>query len=242
MQRHFIILCFILFSSLSLLGQTKIDDIVSIEIPGIVTKGDTVTKEAEVLSYYSNNETDSYVVVRVAVMTEGKEVRNLPVDSASLLKIYRQLMPGHIATMNRKGFILKDSMQVKIKDYLAYRITFIDKQSSHQNAETLILSLNGIVYEILYSQVGQFVEINKNKFQESLKISESAKQIAERSEKWGFDNLYSLFVSVLVIMLGFYLKVKTDEQNKFTKRLWRLLIILGSLNFLMELYLIINYR
>jgi len=195
----------------SLFGQTRIDENIAIEIPGSVHQMDTVTNNASVSSFYSNNKTDSYFVMRMAVMSNGKEVQTLP-NSEGLKRIYNQIIGDQIRSMSNKGFFLKNTQEVKIKDFLAYRISYKTIESQDQSGETLLLCLNGIVYIFTYSRVDHYLEKHKNEFQKSLEINSSAKQIAavetDLKGKFSFADLISYGVVGFVLIIFFYRKTR----------------------------------
>jgi hypothetical protein len=211
MKIHTIIICFLLFY-IPLFGQTKIDENVSIEIPGKVHHMDTVTNNASVSSFYSNSKTDSYLVMRMAVMSNGNEVQILPVDSSGLKRIYNQIIGDQIKSMGKKGFLLRNTQEIKIKDYLAYRISYKTVDSQNQSGETLLLCLNGIAYVFTYSRADYYIEKHKNEFQNSLKINSLAKQIAtvKTDSKGGFSfaDLISYGVIGFVLIIFFYRKTR----------------------------------
>jgi hypothetical protein len=223
MKRHALLTIFLLFSGISLFSQTKIDENVFIEIPGTVTRIDTINKDVSMSRFYSMNKIDSYIVIRAASMSKGNEVHNLPVDSSGLKRIYQDLIPDQIETMIEKGYILRDSQFVKLGNHLAYRISFVDKDSSTRKAETTLFSANGVLYIFIYYAVDHFVEANLNKFQSSLKINNSAKQIADKvidsDEPFSVANIISY--GLLPLALVWFFIQKSRKKSKWgipTKR------------------------
>jgi hypothetical protein len=223
MIRSAVITTFLLFSGISLFSQTKIDENVSVEIPGTVHRVDNIKKDAATSTFYSANKIDSYIVIRAASMSKGNEVHNLPADSSSLKRTYQELIPDQIETMNEKGFVVRDTQYIKLNHRLAYRITFEDKHSSARKAETLLLSANGVLYIFIYYSVDHFVETNLNRFHNSLKISNSAEQIA--AKVINSENTFSLanliaYVLLPLALLWFFIQ-KSRKKSKWgipTKR------------------------
>ena len=106
----------------------------------------------------------------------------------------------------------KDSIQMKFKDYNAYKLTFKEKNSEKESAETLILCLNGITYVFIYSKVQSYDIKAKEKFFNSIKItnSENIKQIEEPYNYW-----IALFKILLgIIFIYFVRKYRKKEEKR----------------------------
>ena len=90
---------------------------------------------------------------------------------------------------------LKDSTQIKLNNYIAYKLIFKGENSEEENGETIILYLNGISYFFIYSKVGSYNQLNKEKFFKSIKINnpENLKQI---------DEPYNYWMAIAKILLG----------------------------------------
>ena len=103
---------------------------------------------------------------------------------------------------------LKNSTQIKLNNYIAYKLIFKGKNSEEENGETILLYLNGITYVFIYSKVGSYSQINKEKFFKSIKInnSENLKQIEEPYSYWGalakmlFGGIFIFFALKLIKM------------------------------------------
>ena len=146
----------ILLLSTSLFGQTKVDSIFSIQFPTKPEKYDFSEKKESGTAFYSNNEKDSFVVMRL--MTDNGETefkKNLP-DLKSLKKAYEKMVEVQIKAMREKKFIFKDSTEIKINNFIGYRITYQDENSGNQNAESILLLINGIHFIATYSKIGEF--------------------------------------------------------------------------------------
>lgn len=206
----------LLFSHLSVFSQTKIDNFVSVKIPGELQTKAFDEANASVKSFYSNSKTESYLVMRMAVMSNGEEKNTLAEDSSQLYRIYKQIYEPQVETMKRKGFFLLDTQKVKFKNYLAYKLNYKTADSQNESAETLLICLNGIVYVFTYSRVGDYILQHKEDFQESITINSSAKQIV--GIKAGSTGLFSVsdFISYGIIasfLIFFFLKGR--KKSKF---------------------------
>ena len=206
----------LLLSHLSVFSQTKIDNFVSTKIPGEVQIKDFDEVNASVKSFYSNSTAESYLVMRMAVMSNGEEVNTLAENSSGLNKIYSQISESQIESMKNKGFLLLDTQKVKIKDYSAYKITYKTADSQNESAETLLVCLNGVVYVFTYSRVGDYVVRHKEEFQQSVQINRSAKQIADapvNSEgTFSVASLVSYGIIALVLIV-FFIKKSRDKSS-----------------------------
>jgi len=177
-----------------LFSQTKIDENITVDFPGQPKTFENVEKRntlnqvfnATIKAYYLNSEQESYIAMRVNVLTEGELEPELPQSDAELKEKYEQSIDEHIKSMSKKGLFFKDSIQINLNDYLAYKLTFKGKNSEQENGQTLILYLNGVTYVFIYSKVASYSQKNKDIFFKSIKIndSENLKQITEPYNYW----------------------------------------------------------
>ena len=197
-------------------SQTKIDEYVTIRIPGIIKKIDTVTAGAAVSTLFSHNKSDSYFVMRMAVLSKGREVNSLPENLDGLNRIYKLISKGQIESMEKKGFLLLNTEQIKFKDYSALKITYRTAESQSEGGETLLFCLNGVVYAFTYSRVGEYVAQHKTEFQKSLQINTSTKQIANNSVIsdgiFSVSNIASYGILILVLLV-FFIKKTREKSN-----------------------------
>ena len=201
----------ILLLSTSLFGQTKVDSIFSIQFPTKPEKYDFSEKKESGTAFYSNNEKDSFVVMRL--MTDNGETefeKNLP-NLKSLKKAYEKMVEVQIKAMREKKFIFKDSTEIKINNFIGYRITYQDEISGNQNAESILLLINGINFIATYSKIGEFNNEKKNEFLNSIKIDTSSnpKQIVEPydlKEKFLVLSLKGIFLIGFFYLLRKYKK------------------------------------
>lgn len=206
-----------IFLCLSAFSQTKIDNLVSIEIPGEVQLKYFDEANASVKSFYSNSTTESYLVMRMAVISNGEEKTTLAKDSSQLYRIYKQIYEPQIETMKNKGFFLSDSQKVNIKDYLAYKITYKTTESQTESAETLLICLNGVVYIFTYSRVSDYILQHKENFFKSLTINSSAKQIADITKNSkSFTSVSELITyGIIALVLIIYFVIKSRDKSKY---------------------------
>lgn len=213
MNLKFLALILLLGSAFSSRAQTTIDKNISIKFPGEPTKYDTTAANSLVSIHYLNSSAESFLIMRMALLSDQKEQNNLPSDSSALNDIYQQIITPQIATMSRKGFKFKSSSDFMLKNYSARKIIYIDSVSGIQNAESLFLFFNGINYVVTYSQVDTFIEKNKDNFMRSLVISNSdtLSQIQPAIK----SSSYVQFVLYAILTIGFILffRRKTKEKS-----------------------------
>ena len=203
----------ILLLSTSIFGQTKIDSIFSIQFPTNPERYDFSEKNEKGTAFYSNNENDSFVVMRMIKDNGETEFeKNLP--SPKGLKIaYEKMISVQIKEMRKKTFVFKDSTEIKINGFTGYKLIYQDENSGNQNAESILLFINGINFIATYSKVNAFNKENKNKFFNSIKIdtSNNPKQVAESYDLKG--GLIKLFLSVILTFGLFYLWRKSKKTT-----------------------------
>jgi hypothetical protein len=205
----------ILLLSTSFFAQTKIDSTFSIQFPTKPEKFEFSNKKEKGIAFYSNNEKDSFVVMRL--VTENSETefgKNLP-NLKSLKKVYEKMIDVQIKEMRKKTFIFKDTTEIKINDFIGYKVTYKDENSGNQNAESILLFINGINFIAIYSKVSEFNNHNKRKFLNSIKIdtSNNPKQFNEPYDLNG--NLFKLLLKGILVIGIFYLiwKYKKTTGN-----------------------------
>ena len=213
----------LLFSGI-IFSQTMIDENITVTFPNEpktlenVAKNDTLDQpfNSVLKTYYLNSNEESYIVMRVTVLTDGELEPKIPESQNELIEKYKQSISGQLNSLSKKGLYLKDSTQINLNNYLAYKLIFKDKTSEKENGQILILYLNGITYEFIYSQVESYNEKNRDNFFKSIKInnSENIKQIGEPYNYWN---------ALLKILLGgifiyFILKfIKMEKKRNLIK-------------------------
>lgn len=196
----------LLFSGI-LFSQTKIDKNVTVTFPSKpknienVAKNDTLKKTLNVTlkTYYFNSKEESYVVMRAKVLTNGDLEPELPHNQSELKKEYKQFINGQLKSFSRKGMYLKDSTQINLNNYIAYKLTFRSENSEEENGQSLVLYLDGIFYEFIYSKVASYSPKNREIFFKSIKItgSKNLKQVTEPYNYWAALSKISLVVLFL---------------------------------------------
>lgn len=203
-----------------LFSQTKIDENITVDFPGQpktlenVAKNDTLDKifNTTLKAYYLNSEEESYIAMRVNILTDGELEPELPQSDAELKEKYKQFIDEHLKSMSKKGLFFKDSTQINLNNYLAYKLTFKGKNSEQENGQSLIFYLNGVTYVFIYSEVASYSQKNKDFFFKSIKIndSENLKQITEP---------YNYWIAIAKLLLGgvfiyFMLKLIKLEKKR----------------------------
>jgi hypothetical protein len=213
--RYCLFISFI-FHSLVTFGQTSIDGIISIKFPGQVKAleavDSTAAVKARLKALYFNSEKESYIVFKTTLLKDGQELTSLPADIAGLADIYHHLIEGQIAPMRKKGFAFKDSVQIKVKGYVAYKLKYLDVKSGSQGAESILFFLNGVRYVITYSKVTTYSEKNKDDFFNSLQISDS-KAIKQIANSDGGLSVFN-FILTAVIVIGLFIFFKRASKNQ----------------------------
>ncbi|MES2650913.1 MAG: hypothetical protein V4663_04195 [Bacteroidota bacterium] len=215
MKRSLIVILFHIIFSLSLFAQTRIDSNISINIPGEVKTQNFNETSVILKAFYANDKTNSYAVFRQSFLSEDKEINNLPPDLDSLKRIYNQTIASQIRSMNKKGFIFKDSVEIHLGKFVAYKLKYTDLNSSTQNAESIILCLNGINYVFTYGKVDSFVNKNKDDFLKSLKIDGSPEQIGNIQEISSFPIATMILYIIIIVVVIIILKRKSNSASKF---------------------------
>lgn len=202
-----------LLLNFSLLGQTKIDQFVSVNIPGNLIKVDTLINNTPFLQYYSTNGLESYLIQRIQMDSKESKLNNLPSDLISLKKMYQEFTKGQIESMNRAGFALESSTEFKIGQYIAYKIKFKNLESGVQNGESNVLLLNENAYVATYLNKENFNDGNKNTFLNSLTISSNPKQMTGKTTAFKLGRIFGklLFYGVLILGIIFVIRMFTKK-------------------------------
>jgi len=151
---------FILLLSTSIFGQTKIDSIFSIEFPTEPERYEFSKKNEKGIAFYSNNENDSFIAMSMIKLDGESEFKNNLPNLKTLKKAYDKMIKAQISAMRKKTFIFKDTTQIFINDFIGYKITYQDEYSGNQNAESILLLIDGINFVATYSKVNEFNENN----------------------------------------------------------------------------------
>ncbi|WP_432221839.1 hypothetical protein ACRASX_15155 [Flavobacterium sp. TMP13] len=188
-----LILITLLFSGI-IFSQTTIDENITVKFPSEpktlenVAKTDTLneTLKTTLKAYYLNSKEESYVVMRLKVLADDELEPKLPQSQSDLIAKYKRFIAGQLNSFAKKGMYIKDTTQINLNNYLAYKLIFKGENSDQEIGQSLILHLNGIIYEFVYSKVDSYNHLNKEKFFKSIEInnSEEIKQIAQPYNYW----------------------------------------------------------
>jgi hypothetical protein len=212
-MKNTLLLSLALLLNISLIGQTKIDQFVSINIPGSLIKLDTLIDNIPFLQYYSHNESETYLVLRIEMDSKENGLNNLPSDLIGLKKVYQDFTQGQIKSMTDAGFTFESSTEFKIGNYISYKISFNNLENGTQNAESNVLLLNEHAYVSTYINKINFNTNNKDSFLNSLTINNNPKQMIEKSAafKSGFILGKLLFYGVFI--LGIILVIRIFKKK-----------------------------
>ena len=202
-----IFIYFVLLYSFTFFGQTKIDENISITFPNKPEIFEIIQKNAKVKAYYVNSKEDSFIAMKVNIIPNDTLNEEKPKNLNELKRSYKVKIADQIKSMAKKGLFLKDSSQIKINTFLAYKLNFKGKDSEEEIGESQILFLNGINYVFIYSKVDTYSKLKKELFFKSIKINnpENLKQISDSF------NYYTAILSILGSIIFLYL------INKFLK-------------------------
>lgn len=208
-MKNTLLLSLALLLNISLIGQTKVDQFVSINIPGSLIKVDTLIHNIPFLQYYSHNGSESYLFQRIEMDSKESRLNNLPSDLIGLKKVYQDFTQGQIKSMTDAGFVLESSTEFKIGDYISYKISFNNPENGTQNAESNVLLLNEYAYVSTYINKTNFNTNNKDSFLNSLTINNNPKQMIGNSTafKSGFILGTLLFYGVFILGIIFVIRL-----------------------------------
>lgn len=182
MRKTLLILLATLLYGGNFYGQTKVDDLVSIEFPGTVLRNDTTQYKPKVLKVYTKKGDELYLLQRLAIYRE-EDLKRLPASAKQLDDFYKEILAGLIKGMERNGYLFRDSTQIKQGGFKAYSLTYEDLKSGKQCAESKVILLNKSIYSATYASREHFDFFNKDNFLSSLTIdmTKNPQQIVEGS-------------------------------------------------------------
>ena len=204
---------FIILLSTSIFGQTKVDSIFSIKFPTKPEKFEISKKAENGIGYFYNNENDSFIAMSLKTDKGESEFKNNLPNLKSLRKAYEKMIDLQIQAMRKKQFIFKDSTEIKINDFIGYKLTYQDENSENQNAESILFLINGINFIATYSRVNKYNNENKNKFLNSIKIntSNNPEQLAEAYNLK--ENLLGIILKGIFVFGIFYVLKKYKKTT-----------------------------
>ncbi|WP_281634066.1 hypothetical protein [Flavobacterium luteolum] len=201
---------FILLNSFTFFGQTKIDENILITFPSKPEIFEINEQSVKGKVYYVNSKEDSFFVMRLNVIPNDTLSEESPKDLNELKRNYKIKIAKQIKSMAKKGLFLKDSSEIKINSFFAYKLNFKGNNSDDEIGESRILFLNGTTYIFIYSKVGDYSKIKKEHFFESIKINdpENSKQTSEPY------NYFTAILSILGSVIFLYLITKFQKNEK----------------------------
>jgi hypothetical protein len=109
---------FLILFSVAVYGQTKIDKLISVRIPGKIEKTDTIIRNLRVENFFSNTVNETFIVQKTIIDSTSNDLNNLPSDLESLKKTYRGGIKGFYKSLKVAKIDFADSSQIKIDKYL----------------------------------------------------------------------------------------------------------------------------
>ncbi|MEI7980890.1 MAG: hypothetical protein WCI71_04510 [Bacteroidota bacterium] len=220
-MKNAIALFLILFLSCKSFGQTdsrqiKIDELVSVNLPGNVEIFDTIIEKLKLFRFQSTNGTQYFGVIKMEIDSIKNQPYDFPYDLKSLEDAYHNLMADFIEQFSVIGLVVRDSTSVKFDQFIGYQIRFKDPESGKPNGQSLILMLDKNVYTLFYMDKINFNETVKNDFFNSLTIDKQwhPKQMTGTSGSVKIaGKLGALAGIVLIIVLFIYLIRKSKKKN-----------------------------
>jgi hypothetical protein len=82
-------------------------------------------------------------------------MKKLNKSSTKSSKLIKQFIARQLKLFKKKkGMYIKNSTQITLNNYLAYKLTFKSENSEEENGQSLILYLDGVFFsELIYSKV-----------------------------------------------------------------------------------------
>jgi hypothetical protein len=208
-------LLILLFINTSIFGQIDIDNNVSIKFPNQIKKSDTIVTNIKVTSFEYNNELDFYLLSRVSVVNNKNNEKNvLPKNLNELTKIYKSNIESLVKRMEKKTFILSETIEINIENFVAYKLIFKNSITDLKNAESIILNLNGINYIVVYSEILEFDEKRKTNFLNSFKIKNPERQKQLKTLKNYIYDFLKIILRIGIIAGIFYLLMKVRKNYR----------------------------
>jgi len=115
MKKLILFLCIVWVTAISLQGQTKIDEYISIEFPKEPSIKDTIIDNIHFTSYFLKNELEVFIVTKVNMASNGNGINDLPYDARSLDEFYKKIIRGQNSTMLKVNFEIKNSSKIKLR-------------------------------------------------------------------------------------------------------------------------------
>lgn len=216
-----IIFFLLIVVSISVNGQTKIDELININLPGNVTKLDTIIKDVPVKNFFSQINNETYLIQKTKLDERNNELNNLPSDIESLRKSYNECIKGYTKSMKVNGYTFSNSSEFKRDKYLYFKASFNDSNESNKKViEANFLILNEHTYIITYLNNIDFNEKNKDDFMNSIKIDSSLNPSQTIGNSYAYKTGYIIGYLLLlgvIIFLCFKFKKKITAGNSYKK-------------------------
>lgn len=200
----------ILLNSFTFWGQTKIDKNIVITFPGKPEIFEINEQSVKGKAYYVNSKEDSFFAMKLNVIPNDTLSEEKPKNLTELKRNYKIKIAKQIKSMAKKGLFLKDSSEIKINTFLAYKLNFKGNTSEEEIGESQILFLNGITYVFIYSKVGSYSKLKKEVFFKSLKINDPENSIQITKPY----NYFTAILSILGSVIFLYLITKFRKNEK----------------------------
>ncbi len=201
----------LLLNSFTFFGQTKIDENISINFPSKPEIFEINEQSVKGKVYYVNSKEDSFFAMKLNVIPSDTLSEENPKNLNELKRNYKIKIAKQIKSMAKKGLFLKDSSEIKINTFLAYKLNFKGNNSDEEIGESRILFLNGTTYIFIYSKVGSYSKIKKEHFFESIKINDPENSMQISGESF---NYFTAILSILGSFIILYLITKFLKNEK----------------------------
>ncbi len=198
--------------SISVKGQTKIDELININFPGNVTKIDTIVGNISVENFFSQINNETYIVQKTQLGEKENELNSLPSDIESLRKSYNDFIKGSTTSMKASGYTFSNSSEFKRDKYIFFKASFNDSKELNKKVfEVNYLILNEHSYMLTYFNNVDFNEKNKDDFMNSIKIESSLKPSQTIGNTSDFKAGYiagKIFCYLLILGIIIFLYIK----------------------------------
>ncbi len=215
-QLLFLLLC----CSMSVVGQTRLDDYVSVTFPSEPEKLDMPDDHQNAVGYGIADSLHLFAAVRVPVKSAQRNGRAIPINRRTLDGYYRDLITAQISEMESKGFSFVDTAQVITNGFINYKLSYVDS-AGNPAAETRILWLDANLYTVVYRKIDSFDVAGKDRFFDSFSVDRdsSPAQISAVSDNNGIGALAIELIkpigyaAILIILLVFFRKAGKDKSR-----------------------------
>lgn len=197
-------------------GQTKIDEIITINFPCKTEKKESNINNINILTYSGTDQEDIYTLQRIIIDSIKNDYNNLPSDLESLKKFYSGVNKGFTKGMTKAGYKLKESKDFQIDNYNGLQTNYISNESKLKVIECRFILLDEYLYSIMYVNATEFSELKKNNFLNSITINKAKKpsQYIENSTEYNLGYVLGQFTVYAVFVLGIAFLIKYLRKKK----------------------------